>query len=122
MSQGSHPSQRHGGEEEEEIFESQASQAASEMLRRDPRESFDVASSVNSRDVTPAPVEKPNKHQTKLYAPVHKTGLSMDKRKFSGSTSTDSVLGEVVISPPKKARYGAEGPIGLGIQHLRRRN
>ncbi|KAI1129914.1 Thiolase, N-terminal domain-containing protein [Nemania abortiva] len=71
MSSGSRLSQRRAAEEEE-VFESQASQAASEMLRRDPRESFEVASSVGSRDVTPVPAEKPNKLQTKLYAPVHK--------------------------------------------------
>ncbi|KAJ2972283.1 hypothetical protein NUW58_g9218 [Xylaria curta] len=54
MSQGSHYSQRRG-DEDEEVLESQATQAASEMLRRDPRESFDVASSVGSRDVTLLP-------------------------------------------------------------------
>ncbi|KAI1735638.1 Thiolase, N-terminal domain-containing protein [Xylaria scruposa] len=68
MSQGSHYSRRREGEEEE-VFESQATQAASEMLRRDPRESFEVASSVGSRDVTPPPAEKANKIQTKLYGP-----------------------------------------------------
>ncbi|KAK6846247.1 hypothetical protein PG987_001435 [Apiospora arundinis] len=45
-------SRRHR-DDEEEVHESQASQAASEMLRRDPRESFEVASSVGSRDLTP---------------------------------------------------------------------
>ncbi|KAI0530193.1 Thiolase, N-terminal domain-containing protein [Xylaria digitata] len=79
MSQGSHPSQRRE-DEEVEVFESQATRAASEMLRRDPRESFEVASSVGSRDVTPVPAEKMNKLQTKLYAPVHKAGLHMEKR------------------------------------------
>ncbi|KAI0446366.1 Thiolase, N-terminal domain-containing protein [Xylaria telfairii] len=69
MSQGSRYSKRRDGEEEE-VFESQATQAASEMLRRDPRESFEVASSVGSRDVTPQPAEKASKLQTKLYAPV----------------------------------------------------
>ncbi|KAI0969591.1 Thiolase, N-terminal domain-containing protein [Xylaria arbuscula] len=68
MSHSSHPSQRRG-DEEEEVFESQATQAASEMLRRDPRESFEVASSVGSRDVTPVPAEKTAKLQTKLYGP-----------------------------------------------------
>ncbi|KAI0905620.1 Thiolase, N-terminal domain-containing protein [Ustulina deusta] len=69
MSQGSHHSQRRD-DEEEEVLESQATRAASEMLRRDPRESFEVASSVGSRDVTPVPAEKTNKLQTKLYAPA----------------------------------------------------
>ncbi|KAI1175244.1 hypothetical protein F4777DRAFT_551400 [Nemania sp. FL0916] len=120
MSHDSRYSQRRAGEEEE-VTESQASQAASEMLRRDPRESFEVASSVNSRDVTPAPAEKTSKLQTKLYAPVHKAGMGMDKRKFSG-TNTEEPRKEVLASPSKKARYGADGPIGLGIQHHRRRD
>ncbi|KAI1118661.1 Thiolase, N-terminal domain-containing protein [Nemania sp. NC0429] len=68
MSHGSryHQQQQQAGEEEE-VCESQASQAASEMLRRDPRESFEVASSIGSRDVTPIPADKPNKLQTKLW-------------------------------------------------------
>ncbi|KAI1750728.1 hypothetical protein F4782DRAFT_508689 [Xylaria castorea] len=124
MSQGSHYSQRRDGEEEE-VFESQATQAASEMLRRDPRESFEVASSVGSRDVTPAPADKANKLQTKLYAPVYKAGMAMDKRKFSGGSNPEEVRGEVrgelLASPIKKMRYGVDGPIGLGIQEHRRR-
>ncbi|KAI0811304.1 Thiolase, N-terminal domain-containing protein [Xylaria sp. FL0064] len=83
MSQGSRHSQRQD-DEEEEVFESQATRAASEMLRRDPRESFEVASSVGSRDVTPVPAEKTAKLQTKLYAPVYKAGINTEKRKFSG--------------------------------------
>ncbi|KAI3321057.1 hypothetical protein HD806DRAFT_504433 [Xylariaceae sp. AK1471] len=122
MSQGSHRSQpRGGGGAEEEVFESQASQAASEMLRRDPRESFDVESSVGSRDVTPAPAEKSNKLQTKLYAPIHKAGMSMEKRKFSGGAKAEGARGELLTSPAKKIRYGVDGPVGLGIQQLRRR-
>ncbi|TGJ86599.1 hypothetical protein E0Z10_g2158 [Xylaria hypoxylon] len=120
MSQGSHPSQRRE-DEEVEVFESQATRAASEMLRRDPRESFEVASSVGSRDVTPVPAEKTNKLQTKLYAPVHKAGLHMEKRKFSGGANAEEARGDGLLSPTKKIRFGAEGPVGLGIQHLRRR-
>ncbi|KAI8628492.1 Thiolase, N-terminal domain-containing protein [Xylariaceae sp. FL1651] len=105
MSQGSHYSQRREGEEEE-VYESQASQAASEMLRRDPRESFDVASSVGSRDVTPVPAEKSNKLQTKLFAPVNKAGINMEKRKFSGGTDVEDVRRESLTSPTKKMRYG----------------
>jgi hypothetical protein len=122
MSQGSRHSQSRGGrDEEEEVFESQASQAASEMLRRDPRESFEVESSVGSRDVTPAPAEKSNKVQTKLYAPVYKAGISMEKRKFSGGAHAEDARGEMLTSPAKKMRYGVDGAVGLGIQHLRRR-
>ncbi|KAI1427830.1 hypothetical protein F5Y12DRAFT_735417 [Xylaria sp. FL1777] len=120
MSQGPHHSQRRG-DEEEEVVESQATRAASEMLRRDPRESFEVASSVGSRDVTPVPPEKTHKLQTKLYAPVHKAGMNTEKRKFSGGSNVEEVRGEAVTSPVKKIRYGADGPVGLGIQHHRRR-
>jgi acetyl-CoA acyltransferase 1 len=120
MSQGSHRSRPHEGEEE--IFESSASQEALEMLRRDPRESFEVASSVGSRDVTPAPTEKLNKLQTKLYGPVHKAVMGTEKRKFSGGANADELRGELLPSPTKKLRYGVEGPVGLGIQqHHRRR-
>ncbi|KAF2971778.1 hypothetical protein GQX73_g1830 [Xylaria multiplex] len=101
MSQGSHPSQRREVEEVE-VFESQATRAASEMLRRDPRESFEVASSVGSRDVTPVPAEKTNKLQTKLYAPVHKAGLHMEKRKFSGGANVEEASVEGLMSPTKK--------------------
>ncbi|KAI8945336.1 hypothetical protein F4801DRAFT_568595 [Xylaria longipes] len=120
LSQGSHYSQRRDGEEEE-VFESQATQAASEMLRRDPRESFEVASSVGSRDATPPPAEKLNKLQTKLYAPVYKAGMNMEKRKFGGGSNPEEVRGELLTSPIKKMRYGADGAVGLGIQEHRRR-
>ncbi|KAI1301104.1 Thiolase, N-terminal domain-containing protein [Xylaria venustula] len=109
MSHSSHPSQRRD-DEEEEVFESQATQAASEMLRRDPRESFEVASSVGSRDVTPVPAEKTAKLQTKLYGPVYKAGMSTEKRKFSGGSNPEDMRMEAVISPTKKVRYGADGP------------
>ncbi|RWA04009.1 hypothetical protein EKO27_g11094 [Xylaria grammica] len=120
MSQGSHPPPRRE-DEEVEVFESQATRAASEMLRRDPRESFEVASSVGSRDATPVPAEKTQKLQTKLYAPVHKAGLHIEKRKFNGAANAEEVRGEALLSPTKKLRYGGDGPVGLGIQNHRRR-
>lgn len=129
-SQNSRTSSRHltlsqqagGEEEEEEVFESQASQAASEMLRRDPRESFEVASSVNSRDGTPvAPAaDKSNKLQAKLFGGLNKSGVLpgvAEKRKFSGG----SALGERIASPAKKLRVAGglrdPGQVGLGIQY-----
>ncbi|CZT42972.1 uncharacterized protein RSE6_02943 [Rhynchosporium secalis] len=60
--------------ESEEIQESQASQSATEMLRVDPRESFEVAA---SRTHTPVPNDK-HLHQAKLYAPVSKRKLDHD--------------------------------------------
>ncbi|KAI0129699.1 Thiolase, N-terminal domain-containing protein [Xylariales sp. AK1849] len=126
-------SQRH--DETEMISESQASQAASEMLRRDPRESFDeVASSVGSRDPTPAPAEKSTKLQAKLFAGVNKPGLASEKRKFGGPGEMDDERREVLTSPAKKIRFGpgraeANHRVGLGIQsnvasltRFRRRN
>ncbi|KAK3682295.1 hypothetical protein B0T22DRAFT_280403 [Podospora appendiculata] len=114
-----------GDEQEEEVFESQASQAASELLRRDPRESFEVASSVgNSRDVTPAPADKSAKLQAKLFGGLNKSGVAgSDKRKFSGNGETrDEIsLRERLTSPTKKLRVAGglrdPGRVGLGIQY-----
>jgi len=117
---------RHPAEEEEDVFESQASQAASEMLRRDPRESFEVAgSATGSRDGTPAPAatERSAKLQAKLFAGLNKSGvMASDKRKFSGHESRDDVARrEVLTSPTKKLRMagGLRDPnrVGLGIQY-----
>ncbi len=108
------------------MFESQASQAASEMLRRDPRESFEVASSIGSRDNTPAPVEKSAKLQAKLFAGLNKGGVvPSEKRKFSGSgESRDDVAKrerDLLTSPTKKLRVAGglrdPGRVGLGIQY-----
>jgi hypothetical protein len=88
-------------DESEEVHESQASQTASEMLRIDPRESFEVAA---SRTTTPVPVEKSKAFQSKIYAPVTKT--VMEKRKRGED--------EIRDYSAKKLRVGEEG-IGLGI-------
>jgi hypothetical protein len=88
--------------ESEEVYESQASQTASEMLRIDPRESFEVAS---SRTHTPNPAaEKSSLLQTKIFGPVTK-GV-VDKRKRTEE--------ETAPYSSKKMRVGQEG-IGLGI-------
>ncbi|WYZ36012.1 hypothetical protein EsH8_X_000659 [Colletotrichum jinshuiense] len=110
-----------GDADEEDVYESQASQAASEMLRRDPRESFEVASSVGSRDGTPAPAEKSARLQAKLFSGITKTGA--DKRKFSGGgpNGHGQEPRSDMVSPPKKMRVGGpigENPkVGLGIQY-----
>lgn len=125
MSQGSRASRRRGEDEEEEVLESQASQAASEMLRRDPREAyFEVASSVGSRDGTPAPAEKTAKLQSKLFAGVNKAIPASEKRKFSGG-GTDSIAQtrrESVTGPTKRVRHGNGSDdihhrVGLGIRY-----
>ncbi|KAI1405076.1 hypothetical protein F4819DRAFT_445689 [Hypoxylon fuscum] len=121
MSQGSRASRRGEEEEEEEVLESQATQAASEMLRRDPRESFEVASSVGSRDGTPAPAEKSAKLQSKLFAGLNKAGIASEKRKYSGGTDTNDARRGTLVSPTKKTRYGngseTNGRVGLGIRY-----
>jgi hypothetical protein len=79
--------------ESEEVQESQASQSATEMLRADPRESFEVAA---SRSVTPSVVDK-NLQQAKIFGGITKRKLEEDALK----------------PVAKKVRTG-EG-IGLGI-------
>ncbi|GJD01381.1 FAD-dependent oxidoreductase-like enzyme [Colletotrichum higginsianum] len=107
-------------EDEEEVYESQASQAASEMLRRDPRESFEVASSVGSRDGTPAPAEKSARLQAKLFSGITKSGA--DKRKFGNGHGhgAEQEARSDIVSPAKKMRVGGligENPkVGLWIQ------
>jgi hypothetical protein len=81
-------------EDSEDIQESQASQSATEMLRIDPRESFEVAA---SRTTTPTPVEK-NISQSKLFTAITKRKLDLDHG----------------IEPSKKMRTGG---IGLGIDY-----
>ncbi|KUJ20720.1 uncharacterized protein LY89DRAFT_682414 [Mollisia scopiformis] len=86
-------------ESDEEVQESQASQSATEMLRADPRESFEVAA---SRTHTPVPGDKAKVNlQSKLFAPISKGGAEKRKR--------DEEYG-----PVKKARSDGEA-IGLGI-------
>ncbi|KAK4126928.1 hypothetical protein N657DRAFT_181056 [Parathielavia appendiculata] len=117
--------------EEKEVCESQASQAASEMLRRDPRESFEVAASVaGSRDGTPAAADRSAKLQAKLFGGLNKSGLSSSssqgKRKFSGQhgeAGDGYSAHDRVTSPTKKLREvgGLRDPgrVGLGIQYGR---
>ena len=89
-------------EESEEVPESQASQNAAEMLRIDPRESFEVAASRNN---TPTPSEKSNLLQSKIFGTVTKGVAEKRKR------GDDEVVAEY---PTKKLRAGPEG-ISLGI-------
>lgn len=86
---------------DEEIPESQASQSATEMLRRDPRESMEVV-----RSPTPSSAaEKSTLLQTKIFGSVTKSGAEKRKR-------TDGGLEYHV----KKSRIVSEG-IGLGIDN-----
>ncbi|KAH7630087.1 hypothetical protein B0T09DRAFT_142125 [Sordaria sp. MPI-SDFR-AT-0083] len=121
------PTQRNpanANEEEEEAFESQASQAATQMPRRDPRESFEVAGSVeHSRNGTPAPADKTAKLQAKLFGGLNKSGVSSgEKRKFAGhGDPIEEFSLRDRLSPTKKLRTvgGLRDPskVGLGIQY-----
>jgi hypothetical protein len=91
-------------EESEEIQESRASQSATEMLRIDPRESFEVAA---SRTTTPTPnAEKNNLHQSKIFGSVSKPAA--EKRKRLPHTYDEE------YATAKKVRAVVEG-VGLGI-------
>ncbi|KAK7731040.1 hypothetical protein SLS53_008842 [Cytospora paraplurivora] len=116
------PSQRSHHDEDSHVYESQASQEALAMLRRDPRESLEVASSHNSRDVTPLPAvtEKSARLQSTLRGPVQKPGLTNPvKRKFDNNIE-DARRAEP-SSPTKRLRLAGglrEGSslVGLGIR------
>ncbi|KAM0278593.1 hypothetical protein ACHAQH_005067 [Verticillium albo-atrum] len=126
LSQASRGSQRgprrplpNNDEEDEEAFASQASKAASEMLRRDPRESFEIAR--EARSGTPAAAEKGARLQAKLLSGTTKTGA--EKRKFSGGVAPPEDLRQMQAqaSPPKKLRVSTQAgdgsSVGLGIQY-----
>ncbi|ROT42648.1 hypothetical protein SODALDRAFT_267623 [Sodiomyces alkalinus F11] len=105
--------------EDDDVTMSQASQAASEMLRRDPRQSFEVASSAGSPDATPAPVEKSARLQARLLSGHSKSGA--EKRKFSGGLPPPEELRPDQASPTKRIRVGGDQleerrRLGLGIQ------
>ena len=98
-----------GSYEHKDMYDSQASQAATEMLRRDPRQSFEVAAAGGSIE------ESPGKMQSKLSA-----GMK-DKRKFSGSQEHDQGGMREPGSPSKRAKLGGplrdDSRVGLGIQY-----
>lgn len=99
---------------DEHVFESQASQAASAMLRRDARESFEVAaqreaSREQERERERERESSGGKMQAKLFGGVNKAG-PVDKRKFSGGQPThadqhmDAHNSHLQASPTKKVR------------------
>jgi hypothetical protein len=92
------------------------------MLRRDPRQSFEVRTSQESQgpERVPGAVERSSGvMQAKLLADMHS---GVEKRKFNGSHggSQDEIQREQG-SPPKKTRVdGPKEPrLGLGIQYSR---
>ncbi|KAH8176914.1 FAD-dependent oxidoreductase-like enzyme [Sarocladium implicatum] len=98
-----------GSYEDRDMYDSQASQAATEMLRRNPRQSFEVATASGSVG------DSPEKMQSKIGG-----GLK-DKRKFSGSHEQDDGAVKEPGSPSKRTKLvGAsrdDSRVGLGIQY-----
>jgi acetyl-CoA acyltransferase 1 len=91
---------------ETELYDSQASQAATEMLRRHPGQSMVVNSSSGSREESPVRAEG-----VKPRAKLPEFSRS-EKRKLSGAGN-----GGEGGSPPKRTRVGnEERRVGLGIQ------
>ena len=88
-------------QEDDDVFDSQASRAATEMLRRHPGKSFEATSPVGSRGSSPA-VDKSAALQARLMT------SGTDKRKFSGGADANA---SIQGSPPKRMR------VGLGIQY-----
>ncbi|KAL7787875.1 Thiolase, N-terminal domain-containing protein [Trichoderma ceciliae] len=84
-------------EDDEQVHDSQASQAAAEMLRRHAGQGHTVAAS--SRNATTGPAEKSAAMQAKLF-PGSKTATGAEKRKLAveGETGADG--------PQKKMRAG----------------
>ena len=91
-------------ETSEGIQESQASQSATEMLRIDPRESFEVAA---SRTNTPTPsAENNNLHQSKIFGVVSKPVVTEKRKRLPDDYDPKYAA--------KKVRTSVEG-VGLGI-------
>ncbi|TWU76073.1 hypothetical protein ED733_007521 [Metarhizium rileyi] len=114
-------------DDDEEVFGSQASQAATEMLRRHAGRSFEVAGSAGARDESPGPepwpVEKSARLQGRLLPSARGGGGGiMDKRKFSGNATALDNSRREHGSPSKKLKVGLlteEQRVGLGIQYSR---
>ncbi|KAF4345647.1 hypothetical protein FBEOM_304 [Fusarium beomiforme] len=107
---------RNRDDQDGEVFDSQASQAAAEMLRRDPRQSFEVAESLKN---TPGPMEKTVRMQERLMS--HRNGDS-DKRKFNENCSSSEETRRDQGSPAKKSKVvesltDGHDQLGLGIQY-----
>lgn len=112
-------SRRDGEAGSQEIYDSQASQAATDLLRRHPGQSFDVASSGDSRDGSPIPLPVKST-TTKPRSRLPDYGRS-EKRRLSGSDNDTAAKSKRSHgSPAKKARTGADledRRVGLGIQY-----
>ncbi|KAL7820673.1 hypothetical protein V8C26DRAFT_392958 [Trichoderma gracile] len=103
-------------EDDDQLEDSQASQAAAELLRRHPGQGHRAASS-SVRDGTAGPAEKSAAMQAKLFA-GGRTATGAEKRKLAADGEAGADDGE---SPQKKLRAGGAASesrrVGLGIQY-----
>ncbi|ATY63938.1 FAD-dependent oxidoreductase-like enzyme [Cordyceps militaris] len=105
---------------ETDVFSSQASQAAADLLRRHPGQSLDVASSGDSRDGSPIQLPvKPVLAKARSRLP---DSSRSEKRRLSGSDAEAAAAKSRREhgSPAKKARTGVDADgrrVGLGIQY-----
>lgn len=112
-------SQRPVGEDGD-LYDSRASRAATEMLRRDARQSFEVAEAAAApgRGGTQGAAEKSAKMQARLLRRPDR-GLADDegegKRKLSGGSREGEELMRQQDSPTKRARVDT-ALVGLGIR------
>ncbi|KAJ4861883.1 hypothetical protein T069G_02837 [Trichoderma breve] len=101
-------------EDDEQLQDSQASQAAAEMLRRHPGQGYKAPP---SRDGTAGPAEKSAAMHAKLFA-GSKTAIGAEKRKL---TAEGEAGADDMESPQKKLRAGGAASesrrVGLGIQY-----
>lgn len=114
-----HTIRRGDNASESQIFGSQASQAATDLLRRHHGQSFDAASSGDSRDGSP--IQLPAKPVSAKPRSKLPDSSRSEKRRLSGSDAEPAAKSRRDHgSPAKKARTGADadgGRVGLGIQY-----
>ncbi|KAH6605931.1 fad-dependent oxidoreductase-like enzyme [Trichoderma cornu-damae] len=102
-------------EVDEQVYDSQASKAAAEMLRRHPGQGYAVAAS--SRDGAAGPAEKSAAMHAKLF-PGDRTATGAEKRKLAAEGEAGA---DESGTPQKKPRAGGAASggrrVGLGIQY-----
>ncbi|OAR01830.1 hypothetical protein LLEC1_06974 [Akanthomyces lecanii] len=112
-------SRRSDNASQSQVFDSQASQAATDLLRRHPGQSFDAASSGDSGDASP--IQLPTKPAPAKPRSRLPDSSRSEKRRLSGSDAETAAKSRRDHgSPAKKARTGADADgrrVGLGIQY-----
>lgn len=102
--------------QEDDVGGSQASQAATELLRRDARQSFEVVGSRQALQPSPVSADKSSPKQTRLLSHLRGGG---EKRRFSGEQGPPEEGEREYGSPNKRAKVGNQHKVGLGIQYER---